>query len=104
MSKWPNLDGAKGERFLEDAFDGSRHDRLEHNTCLLRNIFLILFIVSIAGILVFSCCKLGFLTLGAIAFAVITLVTTTRYDTRLFFLRNIKLRNNSPHIGKPERN
>jgi hypothetical protein len=88
----PRLEQLNSERFLDEAFDPEHHDRWERDALLRRNIYLWLFLTGIACIFITAFTHQFLLSILSLFLAAISLVVMTKYDTQLYFLRILRLR------------
>ncbi len=80
------------ERFLDEAFDAEFNDARQAEARLRRNIYLWLFLTGIACIFITAITGQMILSILSLFLATLSLVVMTKYDTQLFFLRVLKLR------------
>jgi hypothetical protein len=90
--KLPKLENINSERFLQNAFDPRYNEQLKRSTRIRRNIYLSLFLTGIACIIITIISGQILQMILSIALVTITLLISSMYDTRLFFLRNLTLR------------
>ncbi|VGO17844.1 hypothetical protein PDESU_06446 [Pontiella desulfatans] len=90
--KLPRLEDLNSERFLNEAFDAEFHDKWERDAKMRRNIYLWLFLTGFACIFITAFTNQMTLCILSLFLATVSLVVMTKYDTQLFFLRILKLR------------
>jgi uncharacterized membrane protein len=88
----PKLEELNSEKFLNDAFDEHFHNQLEKGTLLRRNVYMWLFIAGFICILITALTDQMILSILSLFLATVSLVVMSKYDTQLFFLKNLKLR------------
>ncbi len=86
-------------RFLDEAFEPATNGRLLRAARFRRNVYLALFLVGIACIFVAGFLGRMLLSVLSLFLATLSLVVMTKYDTQLFFLKIIRLREGA---GDPE--
>lgn len=91
--KLPRLEEMNSARFLNEAFDGEYHESMERAARLRRNIYLWFFLTGIACIFITALTGQTLLCILALFLSTLSLVIMTKYDTQLFFLKILKLRN-----------
>lgn len=99
--KIPKLENLNSERFLMNAFDSRYHEQLKRSTHIRRNIYLWLFLTGIACTVITIISGQIVQMALSIALVTITLIITSMYDTRLFFLQNLTLRKDDEN-GRPQ--
>jgi len=99
--KLPKLENLNSERFLQNAFDARYHEQLKRSTRIRRNIYLWLFLTGIACVVITIISGQLLQMVLSIALVTVTLIITSMYDTRLFFLRNLTLRQGEEN-GRPQ--
>lgn len=90
--KLPKLQDLNNEVFLNEAFDAKCHDELEKAALLRRNIYLWFSITGFVCIFIAALSGQFMMSILSLFLATLSLVVMTKYDTQLFFLRIIKLR------------
>ena len=90
--KLPNPKDMNSDRFLKEAFDKKYHARWHKNALIRRNIYLWLFIVSVLCVFYTAITTQMTLCILSLFLATISLVVMTKYDTQLYFLNILKLR------------
>ncbi len=90
--KLPNLEDINNEQFLKKAFDPEHNKERVRCTLIRRNIYLWLFLTGIACIFITAITHQMHMSILSLLLATISLVVMTKYDTQLFFLRNLTLR------------
>ena len=97
----PRLEQLNSERFLDEAFDAEHHDRWERDALLRRNVYLWFFITGIACIFITALTNQFLLSILSLFLATLSLVVMTKYDTQLYFLRILKLRDEQKKKDPP---
>ena len=90
--KLPRLEEMNSERFLNEAFDPEHHVRWEKGARLRRNIYLWFFLTGIACIFITALTRQYLLCSLSLFLATLSLVIMTKYDTQLYFLNILRLR------------
>ncbi|MBN2163711.1 MAG: hypothetical protein JXR25_07560 [Pontiellaceae bacterium] len=90
--KLPKLQDLNNERFLNEAFSPEKNTQWIRATRLRRNVYLVLFLTGIACIFVTAFAQRYLLMVLSLFLAVLSLVVMTKYDTQLYFLTKLKLR------------
>ena len=90
--KLPRLEELNSEQFLNEAFDAKHHARWERDAQMRRNIYLWLFLTGVACIFITAFTHQILLSVLSLFLSTISLVVMTKYDTQLFFLRILRLR------------
>lgn len=98
--KMPKLEDLNNERFLEEAFNAETNAKWERAALLRRNIYLWLFLAGITCIFITAFTHQMLMSILSLFLSTLSLVVMTKYDTQLFFLRNLKQRNNE--TGQPD--
>jgi|GEM_PF-6646950 len=91
--KLPRHEEMNSERFLNEAFEAEHHEKLEKGTRLRRNVYLWFFLTGIACIFITALTGQALLCILALFLSTLSLVIMTKYDTQLFFLKILRLRN-----------
>lgn len=89
---WPGLNDFNNENFLEEAFNPQSNAKWIRATRLRRNIYLCFFLTGIACIFITAFTHQLTMTVLSLFLAVLSLVVMTKYETQLFFLKRLKLR------------
>ncbi len=95
--KLPELNS---EHFLNEAFDPKHHQHWVRGTRIRRNIYLSLFITGFICIFITALLNRPVLSIFSLFLATISLVIMTKYDTQLFFLKVLHLREQQPNEEK----
>lgn len=90
--KLPRFDDLNNEQFLKDAFDPETNAKWVRAARIRRNIYLWLFLTGIACIFITAFTLQLHMSILALFLATLSLVVMTKYDTQLFFLSKLKLR------------
>ena len=90
--KLPRLEETNSARFLNEAFDPVHHARWERGVRLRRNIYLWFFLTGIACIFITALTRQYLLCTLSLFLATLSLVIMTKYDTQLYFLNILRLR------------
>lgn len=90
--KIPKLEDLNNERFLEEAFNAETNAKWERAALLRRNVYLWFFLTGIACIFITAFTQQFVMSVLSLFLATLSLVVMTKYDTQLFFLRNLKQR------------
>jgi hypothetical protein len=90
--KLPRLEEMNSERFLNEAFDKNHHNKWESDARARRNVYLWLFITGFVCIFFTAFTDQMTLCILSLFLSTISLVVMTKYDTQLFFLKILKLR------------
>ena len=90
--KRPRLEELNSERFLNEAFDSEHHEKWVRDARLRRNIYLWLFFTGLTCIFITAITHQRTLTILSLFLTTISLVVMTKYDTQLYFLKILQLR------------
>ena len=91
--KLPKLEELNSDKFLNEAFDAEFHDQLETGVLLRRNVYLWLFIAGFICVFITALSDQMLLSILSLFLCTLSLVVMTKYDTQLFFLNILRLRN-----------
>jgi hypothetical protein len=97
--KLPRLEDLNNERFLDEAFDALHNENLIRQARIRRNIYLWLFLTGIACIFITAFTNQMTLSILSLFLATISLVVMTKYDTQLYFLLVLRLRENDNGVA-----
>ncbi len=95
------LNDLNNDGFLDKAFEASENGGLTRAALLRRNIYLALFITGIACIFIAAFMDHTILSILSLGLATLSLVVMTKYNTQVYFLRAIKLREKKGEEEKP---
>ena len=90
--KLPRLEEMNSARFLQEVFEEEHRLHWQKSARIRRNIYLWLFIVSMLCMLYTAITEWTTLCILSLFLAVISLVVMSKYDTQLYFLRILQLR------------
>ncbi len=90
--KLPRPEELNSERFLNEAFDAKHNAVLTKEARLRRNVYLALFLVGFLCIFVTAGYHRMTLCILSLFLSTVSLVVMSKYDTQLFFLRILRLR------------
>ncbi|MEA2069063.1 MAG: hypothetical protein U9P12_07680 [Verrucomicrobiota bacterium] len=90
--KLPRLEELNSQRFLDEAFDVGHHDKWQSDARVRRNVYLWLFITGFICIFITAFTDQMTLCILSLFLSTISLVVMTKYDTQLFFLRILRVR------------
>lgn len=96
--KLPKLEDMNSERFLNEAFDQECRIQWSKNATLRRNIYLWLFVVAILCLFYTAIIDRMTLCILSLFLATISLVVMTKYDTQLYFLNILQLRDEQSNV------
>jgi hypothetical protein len=99
--RFPRFEQLNSERFLDEAFEAKHHDRWERDALLRRNIYLWFFLTGIACIFITAFTHQFMMSILSLFLATLSLVVMTKYDTQLYFLRILKLRDEKKKQDQP---
>jgi hypothetical protein len=88
----PKLDDLNNDKFLEEAFEPGTNSRWIRAVRLRRNVYLWLFLTGIVCIFITAFTRQLHMSILSLFLATLSLVVMTKYDTQLFFLTKLKLR------------
>ncbi len=100
--KLPKLEDMNNERFLEEAFNEETNAQWERAALLRRNVYLMLFLTGIACIFITAFTRQLLMSVLSLFLATLSLVVMTKYDTQLFFLRMLKIRDSGSKEVDPD--
>lgn len=98
--KLPRLEDLNNERFLDEAFNPETNEGWIRTVRLRRNIYLWFFLTGIGCVFITAFTHQLGMSILSLFLAILSLVVMTKYDTQLFFLRKLKLR--EPDGNGPE--
>ncbi len=90
--KLPKLEDLNNERFLDEAFEAEHNEKWIRSARMRRNIYLWLFLTGIVCIFITAFTDQMHMSILSLFLATISLVVMTKYDTQLFFLKGLRLR------------
>ena len=88
----PKLQDLNNEVFLNDAFNADHHESLLKAARIRRNIYLWFSLTGFACIFITVFTGEFLMSILSLFLATLSLVVMTKYDTQLFFLRIIRMR------------
>lgn len=94
--KLPRMEDLNNDRFLEEAFNKETNTQWERAVLLRRNVYLWLFLTGIACIFITAFTRQLLMSVLSLFLSTLSLVVMTKYDTQLFFLRKLRLRDTGP--------
>ena len=90
--KLPHLEEMNSERFLHEVFEEEQRLHWKKSARMRRNIYLWLFIVGMVCMLYTAIIHWMALCILSLFLAVVSLVVMSKYDTQLYFLNILQLR------------
>lgn len=100
--KLPKLKDLNTEQFLTDAFDPETNEQWIRAVRLRRNVYLWFFLTGIACIFITAFSSQTLLSILSLFLATLSLVVMAKYDTQLYFLTKLKLREPEPNEAAQE--
>lgn len=97
--KLPRLEDLNNERFLDEAFHPDTNEGWIRAARLRRNVYLWFFLTGIACIFITAFTHQMHMSILSLFLATLSLVVMTKYDTQLFFLTKLRLRNSNNENG-----
>lgn len=91
--KLPKLEDLNNDQFLQEAFDPENNEKWIRAARLRRNVYLWFFLTGIACIFITAFTHQMHMSILSLFLATLSLVVMTKYDTQLYFLTKLKLRN-----------
>ncbi len=88
----PKLEDLNNDRFLEEAFSPETNEKWIKAVRLRRNVYLGFFLTGIACIFITAFANQMHMSILSLFLATLSLVVMTKYDTQLYFLKELKLR------------
>ena len=99
--KMPKMEDLNNERFLNEAFNPEANEKWIRSARLHRNVYLWFFLTGIACLIITAFTMQLHMSILSLFLATLSLVVMTKYDTQLFFLTKLKLR--EPMIQQGEK-
>lgn len=90
--KLPRLEDLNNAHFLNEAFSPETNEKWIRAARLRRNVYLWFFLTGIACIFIAAFTGQTRMSILSLFLATLSLVVMTKYDTQLFFLTQLKLR------------
>ena len=90
--KLPRLEEMNSERFLNEVLEENKREQWRKSTLIRRNVYLWLFIIGMLCVLYTALVNRMTLCILSLCLAIVSLVIMTKYDTQLYFLKILKLR------------